>query len=101
MFFLQNMYSIISISGFFSYRNTFQRSKRFPEELNSKNETSQMHSRSKRQNGLQSGESLCRHRTEFVMPRAAVNKDGNWMYVVNLAEVDDRIVQFVKAEICE
>lgn len=43
---------------------------------------------------------LCPTRTEFIMPKAAMNNRGNWMFVVNLNEVDDRYTQLVGTETC-
>ncbi|XP_013135463.1 PREDICTED: uncharacterized protein LOC106100941 [Papilio polytes] len=40
---------------------------------------------------------LCRVRTQFITPRAALNNKGNWRYVVNMA---DNMTQLVRAEIC-
>ncbi|XP_069674271.1 protein spaetzle 5-like isoform X2 [Periplaneta americana] len=57
----------------------------------------QGHSRKRRQAG---GNQLCPTRTEFIMPKAAMNNRGNWMYVVNLNEVDDRYTQLVGTETC-
>jgi hypothetical protein len=34
------------------------------------------------------------------MPKAAMNNRGNWMFVVNLNEVDDRYTQLVGTETC-
>ncbi|CAH2107010.1 unnamed protein product [Euphydryas editha] len=42
-------------------------------------------------------EELCRVRTQFVNPRAALNNKGNWRYVVNMP---DNMTQLVRAEIC-
>lgn len=43
---------------------------------------------------------LCPTTSNFVMPRAAVNTRGNWMFTVNLNEVDDRYTQLVRSETC-
>ncbi|XP_053602871.1 protein spaetzle 5 [Plodia interpunctella] len=40
---------------------------------------------------------LCRIRTEYITPRAALNNKGNWRYVVNMP---DNMTQLVRAEIC-
>ncbi|XP_072940794.1 protein spaetzle 5-like isoform X2 [Epargyreus clarus] len=42
-------------------------------------------------------EQLCRSRTQYVTPRAALNNKGNWRYVVNMP---DNMTQLVRAEIC-
>ncbi|GLG97138.1 Protein spaetzle 5 [Gryllus bimaculatus] len=43
---------------------------------------------------------LCPTTRRFIMPKAAMNNQGNWMYVVNLNEVDDRYTQLVGTETC-
>lgn len=63
------------------------------------NETSNAHPRSKRQNAL-SGQTLCETTSSYIMPRAALNNKGNWMYVVNMPELDNRYTQLVKSETC-
>lgn len=55
--------------------------------------------RNKRQSAL-IGQTLCPTRSQFIMPRAALNNKGNWMYVVNMPEVDSRYSQLVKSETC-
>lgn len=55
--------------------------------------------RSRRQSTL-NAETLCRTRTQYIVPRAALNNKGNWMYVVNMPEVDSRATQLVKTETC-
>ncbi|KAG5891601.1 hypothetical protein JTB14_032544 [Gonioctena quinquepunctata] len=55
--------------------------------------------RSKRQSPS-SGEALCRTRSRFVMPRAAVNNKGNWIYIVNMPEVNEKYSQLVRTEAC-
>lgn len=42
---------------------------------------------------------LCPTQTQYIAPRAALNKDGNWMYVVNLPG-QDKYSQLVKSEKC-
>nr|XP_023022001.1 protein spaetzle 5-like [Leptinotarsa decemlineata] len=56
-------------------------------------------SRIKRQSPNRS-ETLCRTRSQYIMPRAALNNKGNWMYVVNMPEVDNQYTQLVKSETC-
>lgn len=63
------------------------------------NGTNLSHSRSKRQSAL-SGETLCETTSSYIMPRAALNNKGNWMYVVNMPELDNRYTQLVKSETC-
>ncbi|XP_067001410.1 protein spaetzle 5 isoform X2 [Anabrus simplex] len=50
--------------------------------------------------GNQNQNQLCPTRKNFIMPKAAMNNQGNWMYVVNLPEVDDRLTQLVGTEQC-
>lgn len=57
------------------------------------------HKLTKRQSTLSSQE-LCQSRSAYIMPRAALNNKGNWMYVVNIPEVDKRFTQLVKSEVC-
>ncbi|CAB0020783.1 unnamed protein product [Nesidiocoris tenuis] len=42
---------------------------------------------------------LCPTTPRFIMPRAALNSKGNWMYVVNL-DTDQRYTQLVRSETC-
>jgi len=42
---------------------------------------------------------LCPTLATFVMPRAALNAQGNWMYVVNMPD-DTQYQQFVRSEVC-
>lgn len=56
--------------------------------------------RKKRQAPPGSSTSLCPTQPSFIMPRAALNTRGNWMYTVNLNEVDDRYTQLVRSETC-
>lgn len=59
--------------------------------------------RKKRQsnNDAAGGEQLCPTRSQFIMPRAALNKQGNWMYVVNMGQtMEAQYSQLVKSEIC-
>ncbi|KAJ8921038.1 hypothetical protein NQ315_015834 [Exocentrus adspersus] len=55
--------------------------------------------RRKRQSTI-TGETLCQARSQFIVPKAALNNKGNWMYVVNMPEVDSRYTQLVKTESC-
>lgn len=54
--------------------------------------------RRKRQSSTADG--LCRTRSQYTEPKAALNNQGNWMYVANMPEVDNRISQLVKTETC-
>ncbi|CAB3371731.1 Hypothetical predicted protein [Cloeon dipterum] len=61
----------------------------------------QQQKRSKRQAPAPNGATqLCPTTSSYIMPRAALNNRGNWMYVVNINEVDDRYTQLVKSETC-
>ncbi|XP_012531766.1 protein spaetzle 5 isoform X2 [Monomorium pharaonis] len=42
---------------------------------------------------------LCPTRAQYIAPQAALNKQGNWMYVVNLPE-QNKYTQFVRSETC-
>ncbi|CAL8145008.1 unnamed protein product [Orchesella dallaii] len=54
------------------------------------------YSRKKRQ--VSGDGQLCATRSNFIAPQAAMNNEGNWMYVVNLD--DPRYLQMVRAEFC-
>ncbi|XP_019764273.2 protein spaetzle 5-like [Dendroctonus ponderosae] len=55
--------------------------------------------RPKRQSTV-TGQSLCRSRSSYIMPKAALNSKGNWMYVVNMPETNQQYTQLVKSEMC-
>ncbi|XP_046393934.1 protein spaetzle 5 [Ischnura elegans] len=57
-------------------------------------------SRPKRQSASANTQKLCPTNAQFIMPKAAMNNRGNWMYVVNLNEVSDRYTQLVRSETC-
>ncbi|XP_066261751.1 protein spaetzle 5-like [Euwallacea similis] len=57
------------------------------------------HLRAKRQATI-TGQTLCRSRSNYIMPRAALNSKGNWMYVVNMPETNQQYTQLVKSEMC-
>ncbi|XP_071442525.1 protein spaetzle 5, partial [Hetaerina americana] len=57
-------------------------------------------SREKRQATPANVQKLCPTNSQYIMPKAALNNRGNWMYVVNLNEVNDRYTQLVKSETC-
>lgn len=42
---------------------------------------------------------LCPTQEQYIVPRAALNNQGNWMYIVNLAD-QDKYTQLVKSEKC-
>lgn len=57
----------------------------------------EVHNRTRRQ--IAAGrEQLCQVRTQFVQPQAALNRQGNWMYVVN--DGSNQVTQLVKTEVC-
>ncbi|XP_015782050.1 protein spaetzle 5 [Tetranychus urticae] len=47
------------------------------------------------------GEEVCRTRTMFLSPRAALNDKSEWKYVVNLAEKDANLKQVIKVDVCQ
>ncbi|KAG8232103.1 hypothetical protein J437_LFUL012301 [Ladona fulva] len=57
-------------------------------------------SREKRQSNQGNTIKLCPTNFQYIMPKAALNNRGNWMYVVNLNEVNDRYTQLVRSETC-
>ncbi|XP_060517385.1 protein spaetzle 5 isoform X2 [Cylas formicarius] len=79
-------------------KRSLRRRRRFSLNTNL-NSTSLSLARNKRQSTV-TGQTLCRSRSNFIMPRAALNSKGNWMYVVNMPEVDSRYTQLVKSETC-
>lgn len=44
--------------------------------------------------------SLCPTETQYITPRAALNNQGNWMYVVNLEDMNQKYSQVVRSEKC-
>ncbi|EEB20086.1 conserved hypothetical protein [Pediculus humanus corporis] len=56
--------------------------------------------RKKRQNTPDGVTQLCPTSTNFIMPKAALNTRGSWMYTVNLKEIDDKYTQLVRSETC-
>ncbi|XP_029048865.1 protein spaetzle 5 isoform X1 [Osmia bicornis bicornis] len=55
--------------------------------------------RNKRQSNLDSIP-LCPTVPQYITPRAALNNQGNWMYVVNLQDQNQKYSQIVKSEKC-
>lgn len=53
--------------------------------------------RKKRQSGIPT--TLCPTRSQFIMPKAALNTQGNWMYIVNLDQ-DQKYTQLIRSETC-
>ncbi|XP_032688599.1 protein spaetzle 5-like [Odontomachus brunneus] len=43
---------------------------------------------------------LCPTQSQYIVPRAALNNQGNWMYIVNLPNQDNKYTQLVKSEKC-
>lgn len=56
-------------------------------------------SRKKRQSNLDAIP-LCPTEAQFITPRAALNNQGNWMYVVNLQGQNQKYSQVVRSEKC-
>lgn len=42
---------------------------------------------------------LCPTQSQYIIPRAALNNQGNWMYIVNLPD-QNKYTQLVKSEKC-
>lgn len=60
----------------------------------------QEYKRNKRQDLVRT-ETLCQTRATYVMPRAGVNNQGNWMYIVNMPDQSNtNAKQLVRSEIC-
>ncbi|KAF5296810.1 hypothetical protein FQA39_LY12328 [Lamprigera yunnana] len=82
-----------------SNRNAYlARQRRITIRGNNLNSTSDQHHRIKRQ--TQTGQQLCQFSTQYITPRAALNNKGNWMYIVNMPEIDNKYTQLVKSETC-
>lgn len=45
--------------------------------------------------------SICPTTTKFIHPRAALNNQGKWMYVVNTEEITKKHSQIIRSEVCE
>ncbi|KAK6620935.1 hypothetical protein RUM43_011234 [Polyplax serrata] len=58
------------------------------------------HNREKRQTQPRIVNQLCPTASNFIMPKAALNTKGSWMYTVNLYELDNRYTQLVRSETC-
>ncbi|KAK4315717.1 hypothetical protein Pmani_013071, partial [Petrolisthes manimaculis] len=43
---------------------------------------------------------LCPYEPDYIMPRAALNNRGTWMYVVNMEEVSSEFTQLVESKKC-
>ena len=43
---------------------------------------------------------LCPTVASFVMPRAAVNSQGDWMFIVNMGSDQPQFQQLVRSEVC-
>ncbi|XP_011648078.1 protein spaetzle 5 isoform X1 [Pogonomyrmex barbatus] len=57
------------------------------------------HDRVKRQSNNPDAIALCPTQAQYIAPRAALNKQGNWMYVVNLPG-QNKYSQLVRSEKC-
>ncbi|XP_076753750.1 spatzle 5 Toll-1 receptor [Xylocopa sonorina] len=55
--------------------------------------------RRKRQSNI-NAISLCPTEAQYIAPKAALNNQGNWMYVVNLQEQNQKYSQLVRSERC-
>nr|WMZ41600.1 spaetzle-3 protein [Altica viridicyanea] len=53
--------------------------------------------RTRRQTGTNQRQ-LCQVRTQYIVPRAALNNKGNWMYIVNMPEVDSKLHNLLKVK---
>uniref|UniRef100_A0A336LM98 CSON014426 protein n=1 Tax=Culicoides sonorensis TaxID=179676 RepID=A0A336LM98_CULSO len=84
----------------FNYHNISSEYGRYPRSIKkskiNQNETMSHNSRTKRQIAF-GREQLCQVRTQFVNPQAALNTQGNWMYVINQGQ---QATQLVKTEVC-
>ncbi|XP_076163985.1 spatzle 5 Toll-1 receptor isoform X2 [Ptiloglossa arizonensis] len=56
--------------------------------------------REKRQSNNLDAITLCPTEAQYITPRAALNNEGNWMYVVNLQDQDQKYSQVVRSERC-
>lgn len=45
-------------------------------------------------------QTLCTSTPNFILPRAALNVKGNWMYIVNMPELNRDVAQLVRTETC-
>lgn len=55
----------------------------------------------KRQSSLTpSGSELCPSISQFIMPKAALNSRGQWKYVVNVDQGNEKYTQLVRSETC-
>ncbi|XP_033219054.1 protein spaetzle 5 [Belonocnema kinseyi] len=61
--------------------------------------TNKKNDRAKRQN--QNVISICPTEPNFLTPRAALNNQGNWMFVVNVEEMDKKYSQVIMSEVCQ
>ncbi|XKL61351.1 hypothetical protein PGB90_008408 [Kerria lacca] len=46
------------------------------------------------------GTELCPTRSQFIMPRAALNNRGEWKYIVNVDQNSEKYTQLVRSETC-
>lgn len=46
-------------------------------------------------------ETPCRSRAKFITPKAAMNENSKWKYVVNVANMDPELQQVIKVEVCQ
>ncbi|KAK8719669.1 hypothetical protein OTU49_013871, partial [Cherax quadricarinatus] len=62
--------------------------------------TKAMRSTHRRQRRQASSSDLCPYESEFIMPRAALNNKGDWMFLVNVNEVSTEYTQLVESKKC-
>ncbi|XP_071550516.1 uncharacterized protein [Panulirus ornatus] len=55
---------------------------------------------SRRQRRQATPTDLCPYESEYIMPRAALNNKGDWMFLVNLNEVSTEYTQLVESKKC-
>ncbi|XP_066147232.1 protein spaetzle 5-like [Euwallacea fornicatus] len=81
------------------HKRAVQFASKYPKAHLSNSTALSTHLRAKRQATI-TGQTLCRSRSNYIMPRAALNSKGNWMYVVNMPETNQQYTQLVKSEMC-
>ncbi|XP_042242178.1 circumsporozoite protein-like isoform X2 [Homarus americanus] len=59
-----------------------------------------MRSSHRRQRRQASPTDLCPYESDFIMPRAALNNKGDWMFLVNVNEVSTEYTQLVESKKC-
>ncbi|KAK7069172.1 Spaetzle [Halocaridina rubra] len=59
-----------------------------------------MRSANHRRQKRQTGTDFCPYESEYIMPRAALNNNGDWMFLVNVNEVSSEYTQLVESKKC-